>query len=162
MEGSRKNLNLLWIKARTKNELYRLLTPEASLYLPPRKETSIYFVRDIVQGRKKVSRFLHIFFVQAFYMDEVKPSSFPLIRDWGSKTSSSLLKKRLITEYNISLKITKKLHWINNGLSTYVLYYNIIVSNTFDQENFKLLITKAIKEREESILSKIWMEIVMI
>ena len=32
--------------------------------------------------------------------------------------------------------------------------YNIIVGNTFDQENFKLLITKAIKEREEFILSK--------
>ena len=37
--------------------------------------------------------------------------------------------------------------------------YNIIVGNTFDHENFKLLITKTIKEREEFILSKNWMEI---
>ena len=37
--------------------------------------------------------------------------------------------------------------------------YNIIVGSTFGQENFKLLIIKAIKEREEFILSKSWMEI---
>ena len=36
---------------------------------------------------------------------------------------------------------------------------NIIVGNTFEQESFKLLITKAIKEREEFILRKNWMEI---
>ena len=81
MEGSRINLNLLGIKARTKNELYRLLTTEANLYLPPQKETSIYFVRDIVQSRKKVSLFFHIFCVQAFYMEQVKPRSVPQIKE---------------------------------------------------------------------------------
>ena len=54
MEGSRINLNLLGVKARTKNELYRLLTTEVNMYLP-QKETSIYFVRDIIHGRKRVS-----------------------------------------------------------------------------------------------------------
>ena len=49
MEAQRINLNMLGIKARTKNELYRLLTTEANLYLPPQKETSIYFVRDKVK-----------------------------------------------------------------------------------------------------------------
>ena len=53
METQRINLNMLGIKARTKNELYRLQTTEANLYLPPQKETSIYFVRDIVHGRKR-------------------------------------------------------------------------------------------------------------
>ena len=55
MEGSRINLNLLGVKARTKNELYRLLTTEVNMYLPPQKETSIYFVRDIIHGRKRVN-----------------------------------------------------------------------------------------------------------
>ena len=55
MEESRVNLNMLGIKAKTKNELYRLLTTEANLYLPSQKETSIYFVKDIVRGRKKAS-----------------------------------------------------------------------------------------------------------
>ena len=55
MEQSSLNLNDLSIKARTKNEVYRILTTEANLYLPLQKETSIYFIRDIIHGRKKVS-----------------------------------------------------------------------------------------------------------
>ena len=55
MEKSRINLNMLGIKAKTKNELFRLLTTEANLYLPSQKETSIYFAKDIVHVRKKAS-----------------------------------------------------------------------------------------------------------
>ena len=55
MEESRINLNMLGIKAKTKDELYRLLTTEVNLYLPSQKETLIYFVKDIVHGRKKAS-----------------------------------------------------------------------------------------------------------
>ena len=62
MEQSNINLNQLAIKARTKNEMYRILTTEANLYLPPQKETSIYFVRDIIHGRKKVRNIYIIFF----------------------------------------------------------------------------------------------------
>ena len=54
MEGNKLSLHMLGIKAKTKNELYRLLTTEANLYLPPQRETSIYFVRDIIHGRKRV------------------------------------------------------------------------------------------------------------
>ena len=52
MEGSFINLNSLGVKAKTKNELYRLLTTEANMYLPPQKETSIYFIRDIIHKKK--------------------------------------------------------------------------------------------------------------
>ena len=55
MESSQFNVNLLGIKAKSKNELYRFLTTEADVYLPPQKETSVYFVRDIVQQRKRVN-----------------------------------------------------------------------------------------------------------
>ena len=55
MEESRINLNMLGIKVKTKNELYRLLTTQTNLYLPSQKETSIYFVKDIVHGCKKAS-----------------------------------------------------------------------------------------------------------
>ena len=55
MDRSEINLNLHGIKAQTKNELYRLQTVEAKLYLPPQKETSIYFIRGIINGRKKVN-----------------------------------------------------------------------------------------------------------
>ena len=39
MEGNMLSLHMLGIKAKTKNELYRLLTAEANLYLPPQSET---------------------------------------------------------------------------------------------------------------------------
>ena len=54
MERIGVNINSIGIKAQTKNELYRILTVEAKLYLPPQKETSIYFIRGILNGRKKV------------------------------------------------------------------------------------------------------------
>ena len=54
MEKTEINPNMLGIKAQTKNEFYRILTVEAKLYLPPQKETSIYFIRGILNGKKKV------------------------------------------------------------------------------------------------------------
>ena len=53
MKQSNVNLNQLAIKARSKNEMYRILTKEANLYLPPQKETSIYFVREIIREERK-------------------------------------------------------------------------------------------------------------
>ena len=50
------NVSQLGVKARSKHEMYRLLTVEAKIYLPPQKECSIYFIRDIFHGQKKVNR----------------------------------------------------------------------------------------------------------
>ena len=54
MDTTKINVNMLGLKARTKNEMYRLLTTEVDMYLPPQKETSIYFVKDIIHNKKKV------------------------------------------------------------------------------------------------------------
>ena len=48
------NVSQLGTKAKSKSEMYRILTVEAKIYLPPQKECSIYFIRDIFHGRKKV------------------------------------------------------------------------------------------------------------
>ena len=48
------NVFYLGFKAKTKNEMYRLLTVGVKLYLPAQKECSIYFIRDILHGKKKV------------------------------------------------------------------------------------------------------------
>ena len=48
------NVKQLGAKARSIHEMYRILTVEAKIYLPPQKECSIYFIRDIFQGNKKV------------------------------------------------------------------------------------------------------------
>ena len=56
MKRSTRNVNLLVITAQSKNELYRLLTTESDIYLPPCKETSIYFVRDIFHDLNEGSK----------------------------------------------------------------------------------------------------------
>ena len=48
------NVSQLGTKSKSKNEMYRILLVEAKIYLPPQKEWSIYFIRDIFHGRKKV------------------------------------------------------------------------------------------------------------
>ena len=64
----RINVNQLGAKARSKHEMYRILTVEAKIYLPPQKECSIYFIRDIFQGKKKVTQSLITNFNFRFYM----------------------------------------------------------------------------------------------
>ena len=56
MEHSKINLYQLGMKAKTKNEMYRFLTFEVEMYLPPQKEKSIYFVRSIIQNKKRVCK----------------------------------------------------------------------------------------------------------
>ena len=58
MESVKINLSSLGTKARSKAEMYRILTWEANLYLPPQKETSMYFVRDVIRKKKKVNQFI--------------------------------------------------------------------------------------------------------
>ena len=51
MELGEVNLKHLAAKAQTKSELYRLLTVDANLFLPPQKEASVYFIRDIFEQK---------------------------------------------------------------------------------------------------------------
>ena len=57
MENTKLNIRDLGSKFRSKNEIYRFLTSEADMHLPPQKEWSIYFVRDILSGIKRVRKF---------------------------------------------------------------------------------------------------------
>ena len=40
--------------ASSKHEIYRVLVCEGGLYLPPEKCINLFFVRDIMTGKKKV------------------------------------------------------------------------------------------------------------
>ena len=55
MERTSFNIGELGLKARTKYEIYRLLTVEGQFYLPPVAETSIEFIGEIVRGEKSVN-----------------------------------------------------------------------------------------------------------
>ena len=47
--------NELGTKAKTKNEIYRLLATEGNVFLPPQNEASHYYLSDVISGRIKVS-----------------------------------------------------------------------------------------------------------
>ena len=59
------NLNLIDVggKARSKSELYKLLTVEGHLYLPPYKFCSVDFMADIIEGKRKVNLYLKYSFI---------------------------------------------------------------------------------------------------
>ena len=52
----RNELTVTEVGARAKSEveIYRLLTVEGGVYLPPAKDTNFQFLRDIITGSKKV------------------------------------------------------------------------------------------------------------
>ena len=47
--------NELGTKAKSKNEIYRLLATEGNVFLPPQNEASHYYLSDVISGRIKVS-----------------------------------------------------------------------------------------------------------
>ena len=58
MESEQINLLKVGTKAQSKYELYRALVVEGGMYLPPEKETSMFFISQIVIGDKKVASFV--------------------------------------------------------------------------------------------------------
>jgi hypothetical protein len=53
------NINLLKERFRSKNELYRFLTLECEAFLPKKESTNVYFLKDIMMGKKEVSPHRH-------------------------------------------------------------------------------------------------------
>ena len=47
-------------KAQSKLDLYRLLTVEGGMYLPPEKDANMDFISDIAFQNKKVSLFINL------------------------------------------------------------------------------------------------------
>ena len=84
-----------------------LLTTEASMYLPPQQETSIYFVRDIVHGRKEVGILIYAHHYLAFFLDEMKARFVPKYKYWEYKTLSYSFKQKYIEEQTIYWELSR-------------------------------------------------------
>ena len=54
MERSELTVAEVGARAKSKAEIYRPLTVEGGVYLPPAKDTNFQFLRDIITGFKKV------------------------------------------------------------------------------------------------------------
>ena len=55
MEPKKKTLNVVkaGIKAKSKQEIYRVVTSEAGIFLPPKHDAPIDFIREVCLGTKK-------------------------------------------------------------------------------------------------------------
>ena len=58
MERRRVNIAEIGTKAQSKAELYRLLTVEGGMYLPPQDQTNMEFISDIAFSVKRVGNHL--------------------------------------------------------------------------------------------------------
>ena len=55
MDSTNVNLMEVGTRAQSKAELYRLLTVEGNMYLPPQEQATMEFISDIAFQEKKVS-----------------------------------------------------------------------------------------------------------
>ena len=83
METSRIILYEVGIKAKSFKELYRLLTVEGGLYLPPSEYTNMSFISDICFGDKKVVFVwitIQTFHILALKADDVRVCTVPHLK----------------------------------------------------------------------------------
>ena len=73
METVQVNLLNLGDKARSKYELYKMLTVEGHMYMPPYKYWSVDFMADIIEGKKRYARVIFPLFdlIQALKYKDV-------------------------------------------------------------------------------------------
>ena len=88
------------------------------------------------------------------------PRSVPQIKGLTIENFDCFIETEVHYGVIISPKTTKKLHWIGNRLSIYVLYQLYRYRQYFWPTKFKEMISKAIKDKEKFILGKNSMEII--
>ena len=160
MENQKLNIKALGTKFQSKHEMYRFLTTEADKHLPPQKECSIYFIRDIISGEKKVSFKAIIKYLKALYNDEVKVKIVPQFESLRVKDLYWFLENKwtngieyLPDEYE---KKSLNRQWLWNLCKIVSLMFK---GNTLNQEEFENLISLAVKERQDKFVEKHNMEI---
>ena len=52
-EGQKVSIADIAAKMESKHEIYQFLTTELQMYLPKYKQTSIYWMREIIAGKRK-------------------------------------------------------------------------------------------------------------
>jgi hypothetical protein len=76
MEKIPYGIRKLSLKAQSKGEVYSIITTKGGCYLPPQKETTIKFIREIVTGEKKVILITFLFDLFEGF-DEQRSQSLP-------------------------------------------------------------------------------------
>ena len=55
------NVKEVEAKFRSKHEMYKFLTEECGIYMPEKHSVNVYFIKEILGGKKKVSFRLMIY-----------------------------------------------------------------------------------------------------
>ena len=127
------SVNLLSVsgKARSKCELYKIMTVDGLLYLPPYKYWTIEFMADIIEGSRVVSLFLQEYTYITFRL--LKPSkssseACPTYLALELRTWLSFLFRTVIGN-EICLQSMPKLLYIGIGLQTFASFPVKLCSN---------------------------------
>ena len=156
MEKVEVNLLELGGKARSKSELYRLLTAEGHLYLPPYKTCPIDFIADIIQEKKMVSKYWNPAGILSFNR---RWSLRMLLSGWCPMWQACELR----TFWNFSLKSatgrdffqenTDGCFWAGTGSATYVYTrYSLSIGNSINSEGFNVMVENKLKERQVKLI----------
>ena len=57
VDNAALTINEVGSKAKFKLEVYRILTTEGGVYLPPSQQWNYNFIRDIITGEKRVGKY---------------------------------------------------------------------------------------------------------
>ena len=126
------SINLLEIgdKARSKSELYRILTVEGALYLPPYKFWSVDFMADKYRRQADGESYSFIVLQSMLYRPwnqrKWRYVAFRILKDWGPRTCWSFWLRTAMLWTTCLPNIPRSI-WIVNGLEISVLTYLYLI-----------------------------------
>ena len=139
--GVQTNISQLRQKFNSKNELYTFLSMECGAFLPKKGSTNVYFLKDIMTGKKEVSSILLVFNSEQYInRKNVKVSAVPSIK--GLAIEDFLNHARGKPDILKYLPAEKDWNHIDKQWLCDVLF-------TIDTANFENMVKKAQKERQE-------------
>lgn len=83
---SHQNVSVVKSKLSTKKDLHLFLCYELDAYVPEQTCVSVYFMKDIINGTRRVSINYFNFFFSMLKTQMLDTCTFPIMRHWGFKT----------------------------------------------------------------------------
>ena len=158
MERTKVNLLEVGTKIQSKKGLYRLLTVEKGMYLPPQEQTNMEFISDIAFGEKSV-RLIYIRFSYQMNLGSLfswcKGVTSPHV-DWlRVKDLIKFIIEDCLGEIFLPrnyLESTPNREWLANICS--FIFSLIFLGNTLNYEKFQQMIHDVLSLREDRLLKK--------
>ena len=133
MESSASmTIQVVGIKAKSKKEIYTVLTVEGGLYLPPLADANQKYLKAILLGEKKYLLCKDIFVTKVPYIENLR------VKDIVWFAASHVDIKSCMPEYEYNKDPQRE--WICN------------IANTLLKDKFKEFVSKSMKAREKKLI----------